>query len=208
MPLGGSITFGVGSTDGNGYRRRLVEMLQSHGHTVRMVGSRKNGSMDNNDHEGWRGLRLDQIENKAKASVGRLLPNVFTVNAGSNDCLQEFRLEDMGIRLGNMLEYLWLTSPGSTVVLSTLLANADKEVNSRAQRVNDQIRGLVERKAAEDHRIVLADMYSPQGPSISDLVDDGTHPSDTGYEKMASIWFDSIREAARKGLLQDVITEP
>ena len=87
MPLGGSVTRGVGSFDGNGYRNSLLQMLLLHGLNVRMVGSRKDGSMPNNEHESWRGLRIDEIERKARKSVERLSPNFFLVNAGSNDCL-------------------------------------------------------------------------------------------------------------------------
>lgn len=196
MPLGGSVTYGVGSSDGNGYREFLQDMLLANRYQVRFVGSRKSGPMDNNDNEGWRGYRLDQIETKARSSVATLGPDVFTINAGSNDCLQDHLLDIFGKRMGNTLEYLWQASPLSTIILSTLLINADKEVNSRVLRVNSQIRDLVESKAAEQKRIVLADMNSAEGPELNDLVD-GTHPHDEGYKKMADIWFKAIQQARR-----------
>lgn len=202
MPLGGSITQGVGSSDLNGYRKSLLELLQSCGCDIRMVGSRKTGSMEANDHEGWRGFRIDEIEKKAKKSVAKFKPNIFTVNAGSNDCLQSFEIEAFGKRTSDLLEYLWLASPQSTVILSTLVINADQRVDSRVLRVNDQIRALIEQKSASQKRVVLADMYTGEGPEIHDLVD-GTHPGDVGYKKMAWIWFNSIQEAAVKGFLQE-----
>lgn len=201
MPLGGSITQGVGSSDLNGYRKHLFEMIQSCGCDIRMVGSRKTGSMEANEHEGWRGFRLDEIEKKAKNSVPKLKPDIFTVNAGSNDCIQKFEIDTFGKRMSAMLEYLWLTSPGSTVILSTLLFNADQETNSQVLRVNDQIRALVEQRAAIQSKVVLADMYTDKGPGFEDLVD-GTHPGDAGYRKMAEIWLGSIREAAVKSFLE------
>ncbi|RYP14279.1 hypothetical protein DL765_006490 [Monosporascus sp. GIB2] len=202
MPLGGSITQGVGSSERNGYRQYLYEALLLGGFKVRMVGSRRMGSFENNSHEGWRGFRIDEIEKKARQSVKRFLPNVITVNAGSNDCLQDFDIEHIGERMGNMLEYLWQVSPRSTVVLSTLLVNLDKEVDSRVIRVNEQFRVLARQKAADQKRITLADMYVPGGPQIGDLVD-GTHPSEEGYQKMTKIWYNAIQEAARNGLLQE-----
>ncbi|KAI6753878.1 hypothetical protein HG530_013054 [Fusarium avenaceum] len=194
MPLGGSVTYGVGSSDGNGYRKFLQDMLLINGYQVRFVGSRKSGSMENNDNEGWRGYRLDQIAARARNSVATLGPDVFTINAGSNDCLQDYQLDTFGKRMGDTLDYLWQESPRSTIILSTLLVNANKQVNSRVVRVNSQIRDLIESKAAEKKRIVLADMYSTQGPELHDLVD-GTHPHDAGYKKMAEIWFNAIQEA-------------
>lgn len=202
MPLGGSITHGVGSSDGNGYRKELYDMLQSHGYVTRMVGSRKSGTMANNDHEGWRGFRIDQIENKARGSVKACLPNVFTVNAGSNDCIQNLEIENFGRRLGNLLEYLWLASPGSTIILSTLLVSQDKSVDSRIRFVNEQIRTLAASKAAKGEKITLVDMCTAEGPCVADLVD-GVHPNDLGYRKMANLLFQGILGAVLKGLLEE-----
>ncbi|CAG8902788.1 unnamed protein product [Penicillium egyptiacum] len=202
MPLGGSVTYGSESTDGNGYRRILQELLMSDGHMVEMVGSRKAGSMENNDNEGWRGFRIDQITNKAKASVPRFLPNLFTVNAGSNDCVQHFEIETTGKRLSDMLEYLWMASSGSTIVLSTLLPNLDGKIDSRVLRANEQFREMAKAKAAQGRKIVIVDMRGPDGPQISDLAD-GTHPNDVGYAKMATIWRRGIHEAVHKDFIQE-----
>ncbi|KAM0332345.1 hypothetical protein ACHAQA_002622 [Verticillium albo-atrum] len=202
MPLGGSITHGVGSSDGNGYRQILLETLLSHGYSAQMVGSRRTGSMRNNDHEGWRGFRIDQIDRQARRSVAALRPNVLAVNAGSNDCVQDFRIGDVGRRVGHVLEYLWSASPGSTVLLSTLLVSADKGVNARVLDVNEQIRDLAGLMASQGGRVVLVDMQCPTGPRLCDLVD-GTHPNDTGYGKMAALWFQGLQEALSKGLVQE-----
>lgn len=204
MPLGGSITLGVGSSKQNGYREGLLDILRIHNFHVYMVGSRQTGSMDNNNHEGWRGFRIDQIARKAKTSVKELRPNIFTVNAGSNDCLQNFDLDHIDHRMDDMLEYLWSASPGSTVILSTLLVNSDAQINSRVVDVNQKLRALADSKLAQEKRIILAEMYSPEGPQICDLIDDGIHPNDTGYIKMANIWFRNIQEAAQEGLVHRV----
>lgn len=200
MPLGGSVTRGVGSSDGTGYRKSLLQMLRLHGLNARMVGSRKDGSMPNNDHEGWRGFTIDEIGRKAKKSVEELSPNIFMVNAGSNDCLQFFKITEAGRRMDKMLDYLWLASPQSTVLLSTLLVNADKEVDSVVKRFNDQFRALAEKKATGQKRIVLVDMYTSEGPDIQGLVD-GIHPDDEGYDRMARLWFRGIQEAMQKGFI-------
>lgn len=200
MPLGGSITYGVGSSDGNGYRESLARILLSHGHRVRMVGSRNSGTMANNDNEGWRGYRLDQIQAKVEKCTPVLSPELFLINAGSNDCIQDLRLKDFGRRMDELLEYLWKTCPSSTIILSTLLVNAGKDVNSRVSDVNEQIRDLVKLKTADGKKIILADMQGTGGPQLIDLVD-GTHPGDVGYGRMAVIWFNSIQEARSRGIL-------
>ena len=45
--VGASITFGVGSTDGNGYRRDLRDLLEHAGSTVHYVGTQSSGNMKN-----------------------------------------------------------------------------------------------------------------------------------------------------------------
>ncbi|GAB1190882.1 hypothetical protein APSETT444_000047 [Aspergillus pseudonomiae] len=166
---------------------------------VRMVGSRRTGSMPNNDHEGWRGNRIDEITNKAMKSVERLMPNLLTVNAGSNDCIQAFRVDKAGQRMNDLLEYIWHAAPNSTVLLSTLLVNSDEQVNERVMHVNDQFRALAEKKAALQRRIVLVDLYN-DGPHVDDLVD-GIHPNDEGYDQVAVLWFNGIQRALEQGLI-------
>lgn len=201
MPLGGSITHGIGSSNGNGYRERLETLLKANNYSVAMVGTRSTGAMKMNSHEGWRGYRIDQVDKKARQCVEKLKPNLFTLNAGSNDCLQDFHLEMAGSRMEDLLEYLWATASGSTVILSTLVVNRDPGVNSRIIAVNDLFRKLAEQKVARGKRIVLADMYAPRGLTTTDLGEDGTHPGDVGYGKMADIWFEAIVEAVFKGFL-------
>ena len=202
MPLGGSVTYGSESTDGNGYRGILQEVLISEGYNVNMVGSRTSGLIGNNQNEGWRGFRIDQITNKAKISVPRFLPNLFTVNAGSNDCVQDFKIDAAGERMSDMLEYLWTASSGSTVILSTLLPNLDATIESRVRRVNEQFRDMAKVKAAQGRKIIFVDMHGSDGPSIGDLAD-GTHPNDVGYAKMAMIWHRGIHEAVHEGFIKD-----
>ena len=200
MPIGGSITHGVGSTDGNGYRKYLHDILLHHGYNIEMVGSRKKGSTDTYRHEGWRGFRIDQIKNKAKQCVETLRPNIFTVNAGSNDCVQNFQLSEVERRITGLVEYLWMASPRSTIILSTLLVNSDKEVDSRMVYTNDQICNVAEKMLSRQKKLVFVDMRSVIGPRMVDLMD-GTHPNDEGYARMAQVWFRGFQEAEKKGLL-------
>ncbi|KAJ6445943.1 carbohydrate esterase family 3 protein [Purpureocillium lavendulum] len=201
MPLGASITAGDHSSTGNGYRKDLRELLVKDGHPINMVGSRKSGSMVDNDNEGWSGFRIGQVEGKARASVPGIKPNLFTINAGTNDCAQGYDIDGAGARMGGMLDYLWGASPGSTVILSTLLLNLNATKEACVERVNEQFKTLAKDKATAGKRIVLVDMHASDGPQKGDMADD-THPNDVGYGKMANIWHRGIRQAEDKGFLQ------
>ncbi|CAI4214477.1 unnamed protein product [Parascedosporium putredinis] len=186
MPLGASITYGSGSTHGNGYRDYLRNLLVADGYSVHMVGSVRAGIMENNDNEGWPGFRIDQVEPKGISSAYRFLPNLVVLNAGTNDCIQNRDVARAGNRTRRLLERLWLASPGSTILLSTLLVNDSKEgAEDRVLEFNEQMRYVAKQCEWEGKRIVLVDMHGGDGPGLEDLVD-GTHPNDAGYEKWPS----------------------
>src|SRR3954453_12829185 len=71
MPLGDSITWGVGSSTGNGYRAPLWDELAAGGHPRDLVGTGRAGSMSDPDNEGHSGYRIDQIAALADASLTR-----------------------------------------------------------------------------------------------------------------------------------------
>ena len=60
MPLGDSITWGVGSSTGNSYRSALWNELASEGHALDFVGSQRNGTMSDPDNEGHSGWRIER----------------------------------------------------------------------------------------------------------------------------------------------------
>ncbi|KAL2281249.1 hypothetical protein FJTKL_11694 [Diaporthe vaccinii] len=142
MPLGGSVTFRSGSSHANGYREKLRQLLIENGYTVQMVGSRRSGTLSNNHNEGWRGFRIDQIHNKAEKSIPLLRPSLVTINAGSNDCIQRFKIDYIEKRMDSLLEMTWHASPRSTILLSTLLANSDTSVEAKILETNAQYHGV------------------------------------------------------------------
>lgn len=195
MPLGASITFGVGSSQGNGYREFLRESLQGAGYKVTYVGSQHNGPMTNNDNEGFPGLRISQVLNDhAKADVPIYKPNLYTINVGTNDAVQNFKIDEAGKRMDELLDFLWTATPDANVVLSTLVRNKDANTDARVVKINKQFEDLVSRRKSNGNsKIALADMHGSDGPQDADINSDGTHPNDTGFKKMSNIWFDAIK---------------
>lgn len=205
MPLGASITYGEGSSDGNGYRAAVRDQLTGDfGNAVNMVGSRQSGSMHDNDVEGWPGFRISEVHAKAAApeSVPRWKPNVVLINAGTNDALQDWNVTTAGERMEAMVKDIWQMSPRALVVLSTLLLNKDEDTERRVLNINGQYREVAERlRNRERRRIVLADMHKDDGPGPADLVDN-THPNDAGYRKMANVWLKGLVAGSDARLLQ------
>jgi hypothetical protein len=69
MALGASVTFGIGSTTGDSYRKDLQDLLVANGNTVEFVGSKRNGNFSDNAVEAVPGFVIGQIKAAANASV-------------------------------------------------------------------------------------------------------------------------------------------
>ncbi|MET8680774.1 trypsin-like serine protease, partial [Streptomyces sp. NPDC004647] len=100
MPLGDSITAGVASSTGSGYRAELWDQLNLGGRTMDFVGTQRDGTFADIDHEGHPGKRIDEIADLAYCPVRRYRPNVVTLHAGTNDMDKEFELATAPGRLG------------------------------------------------------------------------------------------------------------
>jgi len=202
MALGASITYGQGSSEGNGYRAALLDQLTSAGNKVEMVGSRPHGTMRNSMVEGWPGFRIEQVHAKAKESVPQTKPNVLLINVGTNDAVQNRNVSTAGERMEDLIIDLFSMSPRATIILSTLLVNKNQATERNVQSINQQFGALVPKLQDQGRRIILVDMHSlDSGPLVSDLVDD-THPNDVGYKKMAGIWFWGLNNVSDRGWLQ------
>ncbi|KAI1416145.1 carbohydrate esterase family 3 protein [Hypoxylon sp. FL1857] len=202
MPLGASITHGYRSSDGNGYRKDLRDQLEKNGNKVNMVGERTGGTMKDDESEGWDGYKISQVHDKANKEVPKDKPNLILINLGTNDCIQNDDIPNAGNRMISLLNDLYKESPRATVILSTLIVNANAKVQARTKDFNNQLKLLAGRYRAAGYRLVLVDMQSDAGPKLSDLNKDGTHPTDAGYKKMANIWFDGIKQADQQHFLQ------
>jgi lysophospholipase L1-like esterase len=56
---------------------------------------------------------------------------------------------------------------------------------------NQNLKGLVEERIADDDNLTLVDMYHGAGLNSGDYLED-THPNKQGYAKMAKVWFDAL----------------
>jgi lysophospholipase L1-like esterase len=207
MSVGASVTFGVGSTTGDSYRKDLRDLLTADGvgftskDTVNFVGTRQNGKdFTDNQVEATSGFVISQIANATAAAAPQFLPNLVLVDAGTNNCNSGKAVPDAGAQVEAMIRDVYDKSPGSTVVMTTVLVNSKENQDACRRDVNDQYFALAEKLQAEGAKFVLVDMRSAAGPTVSDLAD-GRHPNDGGYVKMANVFFEGIKEAATKGFL-------
>lgn len=117
-------------------------------------------------------------------------------SVGTNDALQQYQVDTAGERLDSLLTTLYEAVPNTTIILSTLLPNTDQP--DLVFNISLQYIQVYMSRQAAGARIVLADMFT----FISaDELQDGTHPTDEGYDKMASVWWAAIQSAQSDGFL-------
>lgn len=200
MPLGASVTFGIGSRTGNSYRKDLADLLVAAGQPVDFVGQFTNGDFTNNQVEATPGFVIEQIAGLASNATPALLPNLVLMDAGTNNCNQGGTVPDAGANVTAMINEVFAQSPGATVILAQLLVNKVAAQDACRVDVNRQYVALAAQMAAQGDKLVLVDMRSADGPTVSDLADE-RHPNDNGYQKMANVWFQGIQQAITSGFI-------
>lgn len=212
MPLGDSVTYG---TSPGGYRAPLYQDLAASGLQASFVGS----STENpgipalpfgcSAHDGHPGYRIDQIANNLDTSDGTYgnnggywfhqiqKPNVILLHIGSNDILQNYDIANAPQRLKALIGQIVNDQPNAFVFVAEVIPTAYDSINTEIQAYNAQIPGIVQTYQGQGKRVYYVDQYSrflnPDGSvNLSLLIADGVHPSQAGYNVMASVWMQGL----------------
>ncbi|KAI1643585.1 carbohydrate esterase family 3 protein [Daldinia loculata] len=206
MALGASIVKGETSPGYLGFRKPMRDQLVDLGYEVNMVGSVRLGDFVDNDVEAYGGKKIKEMHNYAKKAVPKMLPNVFLINLGTNNLLQNKDVDKVGQQMEDMIDYLLTASDKSTVILSTMLTNKVGDLETEVLDMNKQYRDIIKKFEADGKPVVLAEMHPSEGasgvPSVNEIGPDGSHPTVQGYEMMGNIFVQAIQEANKKGLIQ------
>ncbi|XXH03741.1 hypothetical protein Hte_010147 [Hypoxylon texense] len=209
MALGASIVKGETSPGYLGFRKPMRDELVGLGFAVNMVGSVRLGDFTDNDVEAYGGKKIKEMQEYAEKIVPQTLPNVFVINLGTNNLLQNKDVDKVGIQMESMIDYLLKASNQSTVVLSTMLTNKVGDLEATVLDMNQQYRDIMKKYEADGKPVVLAEMHPSEGgtdvPTVDDIGPDGSHPTVHGYEMMGSIFVRAIQSASGKGFLHEPV---
>ncbi|KAI9695866.1 MAG: hypothetical protein M1836_005983 [Candelina mexicana] len=214
LPLGDSITNGYQSSDGNGYRKDLLDAITLYGGAkATFIGSLKSGKMQNNENEGHDSAKIDAIAGAAKTFLKQTpneqKPNVVLLHAGTNDMIQNYDVDDAPERLGKLLDEITTTVPDAVVLVAQIIPNRDPSIDKRIQAFNSNLWPMLKGRQDKQHKdgnVQIFDMH--KAVPVADL-GDGTHPTDKGYKEMARAWYFELQEVAKNGLMDDpIFTKP
>ncbi len=213
-PLGASITQGIASSSGAGYRDSLRNSLQRHSgmcvvqgskggcsqfwsnltpdlQEVDFVGSKKDGNVPDQDNEGHPGWLISEVGEIAQCSIPKYEPNIITLLAGTNDMLTDNDVEGAPARLMKIVDRALTDAPQATVIVSALPPSAkSQEVNDDTTAYNKALRVLAEDKRQNGEHV----LYVDAGLKLTDLKE-GIHPNDGGYAKLADAFSGAVDEA-------------
>ncbi|MFG3353202.1 GDSL-type esterase/lipase family protein [Streptomyces sp. NPDC048001] len=189
LPLGDSITHGVGTPGQSSYRAQLFTALQDDTSSLDFVGSQDSGQLADTDHEGHPGWRIGQIDEIADCTVARYRPNVVTLHIGTNDMRDAATAAVAPARLRALLERLRKRDPDMAVLVATLVPSTSGSVNARVRVYNAQLPRIVAEQRARGQFIRLVDMGAVTTADMSDSL----HPNAAGYTKMAAAFHRAVR---------------
>lgn len=201
LPLGDSITFGLGF-DG-GYRVELFHLANQDNHDITFTGTQPvngptmvDGKPFSRKHEGISGQTIAEIAGRVPSPAFRDdMPHIILVHAGTNDMYKG--PNGASDRLGALMDKLIDEAPDALLVFSNIIPFPQSAANVTA--FNMPIQGMVEERAAAGAHIVFVDQFKDfpaTGPnnSATNELGDGVHPNQTGYARMAAKWYAAIEE--------------
>ncbi len=196
MPLGDSITWDWHYDDNrvdsqrSGYRNYLWYKLKDAGFDVNFVGSRHNGGAVTPDfdgnNEGYTGYTTHQIGSLVYSKLQKNSPDIILLHIGTNDWTSSSPSDMSGIEkiLNEIDRYERNYNKHIKVILARIVYLP--KAGNWVPQFNNSIDAMAKRRINNGDDIVVVNMEG-----ISNLID-GIHPNNTGYEKMAKIWFNAL----------------
>lgn len=188
LPLGDSITFGLGSP--GGYRAPLYNLLTNAGFKVDFVGTQTNNGapeLPDPDHEGHSGWRIDQINSILESLFNKVADiDIILLLIGTNDYGTEYDTPHAIDRLENLVARMATNRPFARIIVANLLEREEPYNTWIQATFNPLIPDMVERQQALGREVYFDDIRS--AVPLSDLPDQ-LHPDALGYAKMATNWF-------------------
>jgi lysophospholipase L1-like esterase len=189
MPLGDSITWGVGSMTHSSYRDDLSRRLAGAGLDVDFVGSQKSGAGLDDDNEGHPGWTIAGISQQLDGWLATYTPDVILLHIGTNDMRTAGRAAGATTRLSMLLDQIQADRPDAQVFVAELVGAGDDGDSAghqhRVDAYNAQVGPIVASKGANFH---LVDQSRIRGIDMADRL----HPNDFGYAEMSYNWYRAL----------------
>jgi len=113
-------------------------------------------------------------------------PNIVLVHLGTND-LNLGQASGAPDRLGTLIDHIVAAAPDALVVVAKIIPLPGQA--AAVTTFNNAIPGVVKQRADAGKHVIVVDQFSALTSSDMDQV----HPFESGYEKMAVVWYTGIK---------------
>jgi lysophospholipase L1-like esterase len=212
MPLGDSITQGVGSTDevavprdcNFGYRLPLYNKLINEGNDVVFVGNQiqpVNSCTSygiqinwNRSHEGHPGWRADQIRDEVIGFLQANPADIVLLHIGTNDLNSGQTPSDIVTEVRQILDRIDQYESANSREVKVIIARIINRVplSSTYSQYNTELAAMAQTRIANGDKITIVDMENGAGIDYGVEMNDAYHPDENGYAKMADVWYNAI----------------
>jgi lysophospholipase L1-like esterase len=208
LPVGDSITAGVGSSTGGSYRVPLFHLANTEMKSITFVGANTGGpSMVDGKafpraNSGYSGYNIDNAAGRMgispffPAQITTYKPHIVLLMIGTNDV--NTGETDIPTRLGMLMDTILNADPSLLLVVAQIVPQRKAipdTMNMRVQAYNAAIPGLVKTRADAGKHVATVDMFgafTADANYSTTLLSDGLHPNDAGYQVMANTWYAEI----------------
>ena len=189
MPVGDSVTAGIGSTGNGAYRTNLYTAYTNAGISFDFVGSQSGGpsSLPDKNHEGHSGWTISQIASNVNNWLNTYNPDVMLLMIGGNDTLAGTVPTSA---LSSLIDQITTQKPNLILFVADYYHSLPSNANyNLIVQYDAAIPGLVQQKANAGKHVYFVKLSDAQ-LATSEYAD-GLHPTDSGYSKLATIWYNS-----------------
>ncbi len=197
MPLGDSITrgYGTGTIPTNpafnyGYRFELDNLLTAANYNFDFIGNLNDGGPSGKsfdyDHEGHGGFRADQIANEVSNYLTLNPPELILLHIGTNDIAQGNGPSAADVN--DILDEIDAFDEHITVILALIVDQNPSE--PQVATFNTNLQTIAQNRISNGDKIILVN----QNTALTYPGDmyDKLHPQESGYNKMADVWFNAL----------------
>jgi hypothetical protein len=192
LPLGDSITDGVGVPGGGSYRIELFSLALENDKNITFVGGSMNGPQmvdgqpfprAHEGHSGWTVQQIDGIVNQSALNVN---PHIILLHIGTNDM---YGGDPGGAdeRLVTLVDDITEKAPNALLVVSSIIPLPSN--TSQVSTYNARVPQIVEDAAGDGKHVIYVDQF--MGFPTDELAD-GVHPDADGYARMGAKWYAAI----------------
>ncbi len=197
LPLGDSITDGVGVSGGGSYRIELFSLALADVKAITFVEGLSNGPQmvdgvtfprSHEGHSGWTVQQIDDLLFKNAPPVAITSnPEIVLLHLGTNDMWNG--PDGAPQRLGALVDKLVEALPESLIAVSTIIPWPQNA--GLVDTYNEGVVAEVNERIDAGKHVILVDQF--EGFPAAELAD-GIHPNATGYEVMAGKWYAAISD--------------